>query len=48
MDTGVVLGNPSIAENIGHCSAAGDTMDAGHYSAESTEGVAGSDLCSTG
>jgi hypothetical protein len=48
VDTGVVPGNPSVAENVGHCSAARDTADAGHYHAKSTEGVAGSDLYSTG
>jgi hypothetical protein len=44
----MVPGNPSVAENVGCCSATGDTADAGHYPAENTEGVAGSDLYSTG
>jgi hypothetical protein len=48
VDTGVVPGNPSIARNIGHCSAPRDTADAGHCPAENTKGVAGSDLYSTG
>jgi hypothetical protein len=48
VDTGMVPGNPSVAENVGRCSAAGDTADAGHYHAENTEGVASSNLYSTG
>jgi hypothetical protein len=44
----VVPGNPFVAENVGYCSAVGDTADAGHYPAKNTEGVAGSDLYSTG
>jgi hypothetical protein len=44
----MVPGNPSIAENVGHCSAAGDTTDAGHYPAENMEGITGSDFYSTG
>jgi hypothetical protein len=43
----MVPGNPYVVENVGHCSAAGDTADAGHYPAEGTEGVASSNLCST-
>jgi hypothetical protein len=48
VDIGVVPGNPSVAENVGRCSATGDTTDAGHYPAENMEGVASSDLYSTG
>jgi hypothetical protein len=44
----MVPGNPSIAGNVGRCSAARDTVDASHYPAENTEGVAGSNLYSTG
>jgi hypothetical protein len=48
VDTGVVLGNPSIAVVADQHSVAEDNEDVGHHSAGGIENVAGSDLCSTG
>jgi hypothetical protein len=48
VDTGVVLGNPSVAVVVDQHSVAEDNEDVGHHSAGGTKNVAGSDLCSTG